>query len=77
MSNYATDMDRVDLADTLSDKEKTVEFVYGFMSAITFAYYKDMSDKGKQIWCKEIYDRVADNYGQQLLNEFLKEHFGE
>lgn len=47
------------------------------MSAITFAYYKSLDKEEKELYCKEICERVIQGVGQDFLEEFLEEHFGK
>lgn len=72
------DMEDVEcLIDTLQDEDKKEEFMYGFMSAITFAHYKSLEKEEKELYCKEILERVINGVGQELMQEFLEEHFGK
>ena len=76
-SKYCDSYDAECLADTLQDKVRKEEFFYGFMSAITFAYYKSLEKEEKEIYCKETLERVIQGVGQDLMHEFLEEHFGK
>ena len=75
-SKYCDNYDVECLADHLQDKDRKEEFIYGFMSAISFAHYKSLDKEEKELYCKETLERVLDSFGIDLLNEFLKEHFG-
>ena len=74
MNKYANLEDRECLLETLSTEEEKDLFLYGFYSAISFAYYKNLSKEEKEIWCNEILERVIENYGIELFEEFLQEH---
>jgi hypothetical protein len=76
-SKYCNEEDVECLADTLQYEDSKEEFVYGFMSAITFAYYKSLDKEEKELYCKEICERVIQGVGHDLLIEFLEEHFGK
>jgi hypothetical protein len=76
-SNYCNRADAENLANTLQDEDRKEEFLYGFMSAITFAHYKSLDKEEKELYCKESLERIANGVGQDLLNEFLEEHFGK
>jgi hypothetical protein len=76
-SKYCDSYDVECLADTLQDENRKEEFLYGFMSAITFAYYKSLDKEEKELYCKESLERIVGGVGQNLLNEFLEEHFGK
>ena len=76
-SKYCDSYDVECLADTLQDEDRKEEFIYGFMSAITFAHYKSLGKEEKEIYCKESLERIVDSVGQDLLHEFLEEHFGK
>lgn len=73
-SKYCDEMDVECLADTLQDKEKREEFIYGFMSAITFIHYKDLEKEKQALYCTETRERIVDSIGIDLFTEFLKEH---
>lgn len=74
MNKYANLEDRECLLETLSTEEEKDLFLYGFYSAISFAYYKNLSKEEKEIWCNEILERVIEQYGIELFEEFLQEH---
>lgn len=76
-SKYCDREDVECLADTLQDEDRKEEFFYGFMSAITFAHYKSLEKEEKEIYCKETLERVIQGVGQDLMHEFLEEHFGK
>lgn len=76
-SNYCNEEDVECLADTLQDEDRKEEFFYGFMSAITFAHYKSLEKEEKELYCKESCERIIDSVGQDLMQEFLEEHFGK
>ena len=76
-SKYCDSYDVECLANTLQDEDRKEEFFYGFMSAITFAYYKSLEKEEKELDCKEICERVIQGVGQDLMQEFLEEHFGK
>ena len=76
-SKYCNREDIECLADTLNNEDSKQEFCYGFFSAISFAYYKNLSKEEKELYCGEIMERVLDTFGQDFLNEFLEEHFGK
>lgn len=76
-SNYCSEEDVECLADTLQDRVRKEEFIYGFMSAITFAYYKNLDKEEKELCCKESLERVINSVGKNLIEEFLEEHFGK
>ena len=76
-SKYCDREDVECLADTLQDKDKREEFMYGFMSAISFAYYKNLSKEEKELYCGETMERVLETFGNALMKEFLEEHFGK
>ena len=74
-SKYCSKEDVECLADTLQDESRKEEFLYGFMSAITFAHYKSLDKEEKELYCKEICERVINSVGKDLIEEFLEEHF--
>lgn len=76
-SNYCNEEDVECLADTLQDEDRKEEFFYGFMSAITFAHYKSLEKEEKEFYCKESCERIIQGVGQDLMQEFLEEHFGK
>jgi hypothetical protein len=76
-SKYCNMEDVECLADTLQDEDRKEEFFYGFMSAITFAHYKSLEKETKELYCKEMMERVIQGVGQDLMQEFLEEHFGK
>jgi hypothetical protein len=76
-SKYCDNYDVECLADTLQDEDRKEEFFYGFMSAITFAHYKSLEKEEKELYCKETLERVIQGVGQDLMEEFLEEHFGK
>lgn len=76
-SKYCDEEDVECLADTLQDEDRKEEFLYGFLSAITFAYYKSLDKEEKELYCKETCERIIDSVGKDLIKEFLKEHFGK
>ena len=47
------------------------------MSAITFAHYKSLEKEEKELYCKETLERIINGVGQELMQEFLEEHFGK
>lgn len=73
-SKYCDEMDVECLIDTLQNEEKREEFIYGFMSAITFIHYKDLEKEKQALYCKETCERIIDSIGKDLLTEFLEEH---
>lgn len=75
-SNYCSRVDAENLADILCDENDKKNFMYGFMSAITFAHYKDLDEEDKKLYCGEIMERIVDSVGKDLMEEFLEEHFG-
>ena len=74
MSKYANLEDRECLLETLSTEEEKDLFLYGFYSAISYAYYKNLAQEDKDLWCNELLERVIENYGLKLFEEFLQEH---
>jgi hypothetical protein len=76
-SKYCDREDIECLADTLQNEDRKEEFFYGFMSAITFAHYKSLNKEEKQLYCKESLERIIQSVGQDLMHEFLEEHFGK
>ena len=64
---------REPLLETISDEKKQEGFIYGFMSAIAFAHYKNLSNDEKQFYCNEKLESVLDSVGLDFMNEFLKE----
>ena len=76
-SKYCNSYDVECLADTLQDKDRKEEFLYGFMSAITFVHYKNLEKEEKELYCKETLERIINGVGHNLLHEFLEEHFGK
>lgn len=76
-SKYCSEEDAECLANTLQDEDRKEEFLYGFMFAITFEYYKSLDKEEKELYCKESLERIVNGVGQNLLNEFLEEHFGK
>ena len=74
MSNYANIEDRENLLDTLEDDDKKTEFIYGFMSAITYAYYLSLTDEQRELYTHETTERVIETFGADLLNKFCQEH---
>jgi hypothetical protein len=47
-SNYCNRADAENLADILCDENDKKNFMYGFMSAITFAHYKDLDEEDEE-----------------------------
>ena len=76
-SKYCNKEDVENLADTLQDESRKEEFLYGFLSAITFAHYKSLDKEEKELYCRETYERIIDGVGKDLIKEFFEEHFGE
>lgn len=76
-SKYCDSYDVECLADTLQDEDRRNEFLYGFFSAITFAYYKSLDKEEKELYCKESFERIINSVGKDLIEEFLEEHFGK
>lgn len=74
MSNYANIEDRENLLDTLEDDDKKTEFIYGFMSAITYAYYLDLADEQRELYTHETTERVIETFGADLFEKFYQEH---
>lgn len=74
MSRYANNEDRECLLETLSCEEDKETFLYGFYSAIAFAFYKGLDNDQKELWCPELFERVCENYGNGIMEDFLKEH---
>lgn len=76
-SKYCDREDIECLVETLQDEDSKEDFFYGFMSAISFAHYKSLGKEGQELYCKEIFERVINGVGQELMQEFLEEHFGK
>lgn len=76
-SKYCNEEDVECLADTLQDENRKEEFLYGFLSAITFAHYKSLDKEEKELYSKESLERIVNGVGQELIQEFLEEHFGK
>ena len=74
-SKYCNQKDAECLTNILQNENDRENFMYGFMSAITFAYYKDLDEEDKKLYCGEIMERVVEGVGIDLMNEFLEEHF--
>lgn len=76
-SKYCNSYDVECLANTLQDEDRRNEFLYGFFSAITFAYYKSLDKEEKEFFCKESFERIINSVGKDLIEEFFEEHFGK
>ena len=76
-SKYCNEEDVECLADTLQDENRKEEFLYGFLSAITFAHYKSLDKEEKELYCKETCEKIIDGVGKDLMKEFFEEHFGK
>ena len=74
MSKYANIEDKKNLLDTFEDDDKKTEFIYGFMSAITYAYYLNLTDEQRELYAHETTERVIETYGAELLEKFCQEH---
>ena len=68
---YSQIEDKQELLDIIKDKEKQQGFIYGFMSAITFAHYKSLNNKQKELYCGEIVENILNSVGLDFMNEFL------
>lgn len=74
MIKYATDIDREALLDTLSTKEGSENFLYGFYSCLTYCKFLSMTEQEKIMWCGETQERIIYAHGEPLLESFLKAH---
>lgn len=73
-SKYCNQKDAECLVNILQNEKDRQNFMYGFMSAITFAYYKNLDKEDKELYCGEIAERVVEGVGIELMNEFCEEH---
>lgn len=71
---YSQVEDKQDLFNIIRDKEKQQGFIYGFMSAITFAHYKDLNNEQKELYCREMEENILYSIGLNFMNEFLQEY---
>lgn len=74
-SKFCNEEDAKCLTNILQNKNDREIFLYGFMSAITFAYYKNLDEEDRKLYCGEIMERIVGSVGNDLMNEFLEEHF--
>lgn len=71
---YSQIEDKQELLNIIEDNEKQQGFIYGFMSAIAFAHYKDLNNEQKELYCGEMIENILDSIGLDFLNEFLQEY---
>ena len=71
---YSQVEDKQALLDIIRDEEKQQGFMYGFLSAITFAHYKDLNNEQKELYCSEMEENILNSIGLGFMNEFLQEY---
>lgn len=74
MSKYAKDIDKKELLETLCEDENRKNFMFGFMSCLTFAYYRTLNQEQKDLWCGETFETIVETFGKEHFEEFLKEY---